>query len=251
MSLNKHRFAGKFAGALALLVLSGLVSPLFAWYYFTASNGSRKAWVLNSSCNSGNSQISIYVDSDTPANRQNTLNTVTAYGKGIIQDWNEPFAGGSNSLISTTLDTSTSMDANSVVNYNSNPVAGRIWIVYDSTGDVFSTFGVDPDSGVLGIGLSYEMDGSNPQNICSGLILINAHFINSNYADPVRMYKYTTLHELGHALGFAHSVSAGNLGDTLHATTSGAAVMYPFASSTGPTVLANDDMAGARAVYGP
>ena len=247
--MSKVRFSTTLG--LAALIFFGLASPLFAWYYFTASNSNRKAWVFNTSCNPDNSQINLYVDSDTPSAEQLTLTTTTTWGSPVITDWNEPFGGATISLMNTTIDTSTSMDSDSVVSYYSSPVAGRIWIVYDSTGDVFSRFGIDPDSGVLGIGLSFEQDGANPQNICSGLILINAYYINKEYgSNATKQYKVTVLHELGHTLGFAHSVSAGNRLETVGQTTAGIPVMYPFSYTSGPTSLQNDDHAGAKAVYG-
>ncbi len=239
----------RYATALAALLIFFVVSPLWPWYYFIATNGERTRWVFNSSCNSGNSNITLYVDSDTPTNRQDTLTTTTAYGVGVIPNWNQPYGGASIGLLNGTIDTSTSMSANSVVSYYNSPQAGRIWVVYDSDGSVFSRFGIDPSVGVLGIGLSFALDGASPQNICSGLILINAYYINAT-ADPVRLYKTTVLHELGHSLGFAHSVSAGNKAQTVNTAVSSYPVMYPFSFSTSPAVLQNDDFAGAKTVYG-
>lgn len=251
MNFISNRSVRRWLSAGVMLLALLAISPAEAWYYFVANNSERTQWVFNSSCNPGSGSINLYVDSDTPAAEQNSLHTTTTWGPPVITDWNEPFSGASIGLINTSINTSISMTSSTVVSFHNSPTAGQLWIVYDSDGSVFSTFGLDPTSGILGVGVTYSLDGSNPHHVCAGLVLINALFINANYGGmATRQYKVTALHEIGHAMGFAHSVSAYNNFSTVTTPVGTRAVMYPFSSLSGPTQLQNDDHAGARAVYG-
>jgi len=191
----------------------------------------------------------MFYDVDLPA----------AYGTAggtAITSWNTA-AGGSNLLCPTaTCDPSSgtyqkTMTASAVANFLRSPTANAIWVVYDTDGSVLSSYGVDPSSTVLGVGTGLSFNSARPQDICSGILIINANNIST-----AAIYQKVFIHEVGHVLGFAHSIPGNNNGVV---TASGAGcsglacipVMFPFLYSNSPSTLNPDDQAAARTVYGP
>lgn len=215
------------------------IFPVSAWYYFSAKNGQRMQWVFGSSCNPNarGSGIPVYRDNDLPA-------TFNANVAAVIADWNAPVT---TPIFNTTVTTySQNMSPTIVTNFLNNPVPGQIWIVWDSDGTVLNSLGQDSTGGLLGIGIPLTISASRPQDICSGILILNALNINSS----TTLFQKTLLHEIGHVLGFAHSISGGNL-QFIVSSAANLPVMYPFAYSTSPILLQNDEKAGARTVYGP
>lgn len=237
----------KRTSALLLLIGALLPAPLFAWYYFTARNGMRTQWVFGSSCNTGSRPIVIYYDSDLPG-------AYYTAGGTAINDWNSA-AGGTNLLCpnaSCTQGThSITMSVSAVSNFLRSPTANAIWVVYDTDGSVLRSYGVDPSGGLLGMGTGMSYNSARPQDICSGLLIMNA----ANIPNALT-YQKVFLHELGHVLGFAHSIPGNNNG-VVTASGSGCSgnacipVMFPFLYSNSPAALNPDDLAAARTVYGP
>lgn len=230
-----------------LLVAAVLPAPVFAWYYFTARNGSRTQWVFGSSCNTGSRPIVMFYDSDLP---------VAYYTAGgtAVSSWNTA-AGGTNLLCPNATCTqgthSISMSVSAVSNFLRSPTANAIWVVYDTDGSVLSSYGVDPSSTVLGVGTGLSYNSARPQDICSGILIINANNIST-----AAIYQKVFIHEVGHVLGFAHSIPGNNSGvvSASGAGCSGLAcipVMFPFLYGNSPSTLNPDDQAAARTVYGP
>ncbi len=226
--------------ALSFLFIFIAVTPVFAWYYFTASNGQRNQWVFSSSCNSNARPIAVYYDSDTPA-------AVIAAIMSVHTNWNQPFGMASINLLGAPDYTKTITSAQ-VASILGNPasISGQIWVAWDTDGTVLASLGVDPSSNILGIGLDLGASAIRPQDICAGLVLLNAMTIGTS----VPYYKSTLLHEIGHTFGLAHSISGGN-GSNVSVFNGNLPVMYPFLVSGGPTNLNGDDMAAVLSVYGP
>jgi len=238
-----------------LLLVCVFATPLFSWYYFTASNKKRKQWVFSSSCNTNARPIKIYYDTDLPTDLviTNTSTSIT----NVINNYNSIFT--TELLCNTTTCTPYSapyqraLSVSSVQLFVKNPEPGNLWVVWDADGAVLNYFGLDssPSAGLLGIGLNLTPSSSNPHHICSGLLILNAKTINNTsqlMSERTRRLQFTFMHELGHALGMAHS-AVGYNGSTVTLPIASLPVMAPFYSSTGPTSLTNDDIAGLRALY--
>lgn len=230
--------------AALILLLSFLPAPVFAWYYFTARNGARTQWVFGSSCNSGSRPIVMFYDVDLPG----------AYGTAggaAITNWNTHAGGAANLLCPVaTCDPAVAtyqktMNATAVSNFLRNPTANAIWVVWDTDGSVLSSYGVDASSNLLGVGTGLSYNSARPQDICSGLLIMNASGIGS-----AAIYQKVFIHELGHVLGFAHSIAGNNAGVVNVGTAANLPVMFPFLYGTSPSLLNPDDQAAARAVYG-
>lgn len=244
----------RFAIAAILLLL--LSTPLFAWYYFTASNGQRQQWVFGSSCNtSGSKPITMIYDSDIQGLAAGYQTAITT----VMTQWNAPTGG---TLLCPTATCSPSngtyqrtMTASLVNSFLNNPTPNQIWMVWDTDGSVLRSVGIDPNSSVLGVGVGLDMNSSRPQDLCSGILLLNAQLILS-LASPTVRFQQVTLHEIGHVLGFAHSIPGNNMG-TVTASSSGCSgnaclpVMFPFLYTNSPVTLNPDDLAAARTFYAP
>ena len=221
--------------------------PLFAWYFFTSAGGERMQWVFGSSCNPGARPIVVRFDTDTPSSAAYTtaINTV-------LTQWNNPQGHNINLLVRGS-DVSIPVETYAV--FLSNPVPNQIWVAYDRDGSILRYLGASSGT-ILGYGLPFTMDAGRPQDICSGLVVLNDHAI----IDSAEFQK-TILHELGHVLGFAHNIAGGN-GQTIKfasisngtLTTTAPVnlpIMFPFAVTGSASTLRPDDQAGAYAVYGP
>lgn len=240
------------AVSLLLLVVS---TPLFAWYYFTASNGQRQQWVFGSSCNSGSRPITMIYDSDIQSLAAGYQTAITT----VMNQWNAP--AGTNLLCPTATCSPTiatyqqTMTASAVNNFLNNPTANQIWMVWDTDGTVLRAVGVDPNSSVLGIGVGLNPNSSRPQDLCSGILILNAPLILS-LATPTVRFQQVVLHEIGHVIGLAHSIAGNNMG-TVTAQSAGCSgsaclpVMFPFLFTNSPTTLNPDDSAGVRSIYAP
>lgn len=238
-----------FALFVAAAVVFAGFTPAEAWYYFTASNGERQRWVFESSCNSASSITTLF-DSDIPSNARGAI------VQGVLDQWN-------NSISNRTLFQSPSydqaFDASSTTAFINSPVAGQLRVVWDTDGSVIRALGADPTAGILGIGIPLTTDRTRPQDICASTLVLNAS--NSSLLSSANsclvvsgtctLYGSTLLHEIGHTLGFAHSISGLN-GDAFSATVQNLPVMYPFVfSSFQRNTLTEDEKAGAQAIYGP
>ena len=231
--------------ALAGALLVAATTPLFAWYFFTSPGGDRMQWVFGTSCNaSGARPIQVRFDTDTPG-------SYAAAITALLADWNT--AAGTNTLLARAGDTTISVATYAA--FLSAPQANQIWVAYDLDGSILSYLGVSSNS-ILGIGLPLATNPARPQDICSGLIVLNGKSLASGAE-----YGKTLLHEMGHVLGFAHNIAGGNGQTIKFASISNNTlsvfqplnlpVMYPFAVSGATSTLNADDKAGAYAVYGP
>ncbi|HMU85693.1 MAG TPA: hypothetical protein PKE49_16750 [Leptospiraceae bacterium] len=234
---------------LIVLVLFFALSPLGAWYYFTAGNGSRMQWVFGSSCNSGSRPITMIYDSDIQSLGVGYTTAVAT----VMTQWNAP--GGSLVCPAATCDPTNAtyqrtMTAAAVAAFLANPTPNQIWVVWDSDGSVLSANGVDPNGTILGVGQPINLSPSRPQDICSGILFLNGKLISAS-ASPTLVFQRVLLHELGHVLGFAHSIAGNNNGTVTAATGPNLPAMFPFLYTNSPTTLSPDDTAGVRAVYGP
>ncbi|MBL8019857.1 MAG: hypothetical protein JNM27_09345 [Leptospirales bacterium] len=230
-----------------LLVVS---TPLFAWYYFTASNGQRQQWVFGSSCNSGSRPITMIYDSDIQSLAAGYQTAITT----VMTQWNAPTGG--NLLCPTATCSPVShqqtMTASAVNNFLNSPTANQIWMVWDTDGTVLRSVGVDPNSSVLGVGLGLNPNSSRPQDLCSGILILNAPLIlSSTTPAPTIRFQQVVLHEIGHVIGLAHSIAGNNMGTVTAATGPNLPVMFPFLFSNSPTTLNPDETAGVRSIYAP
>lgn len=232
----------------AFVILIGFgvsVEPVQAWYTFMAGNSVRMQWIFGSSCNTTSRPITILHDADDPWYAGNFSNVRTAWNTATgtaIFNLADPVISGNGGQMTLTY----------VLAFLQNPTPGQIWIVWDSDGSIYNYLGVDPNSGVLGIGVPLALDGNRPQDICSGIVLMNGKILPYSAG----RYTWTLKHELGHVLGFAHSIAGGNgpqVGPFSTAQHDRRPVMYyqepaiyPAAGSLNP-----DDVAGAQTVYGP
>ncbi|HBS05187.1 MAG TPA: hypothetical protein DEA96_09495 [Leptospiraceae bacterium] len=245
------------ATLLFLTSLFALFNPASAraWFFFIAQNGLRQQWVFGSGCNSSSRPITVTYDTDDPSNGNIVYGNLV---KSVHDEWNQD--SGSNVNIMTDITTNGAnityfaMNVNSVNAYLQNPTPGLIRVVYDADGAVLRNLGVDPDN-VLGIGVPLAIDSSRPNEICSGIMILNGHLLDSlGSTQKQQYYRYTLLHELGHVLGFAHSIAGDNIQSTgVQASTSDfVPVMHPFAPNP-PSVtktLTDDEKAGLITVYG-
>ncbi len=235
----------------AFVVLAGFavsLQPVQAWYAFIAGNSQRMQWVFGSSCNTNARPISLLRDSRHPVLYSGTAipNVKTAWnnatGTTIVNAADLQISGNGGQ-----------MTLPYVQAFISNPTPGQVWVVWDVDGSIFNYIGVDPSSGVLGIGVPLALDKNRPQDICAGIIFMNKTLITDTNAGR---YTWTLKHELGHVLGFAHSVAGGNgpaVGPFAAINHANRPIMYYQEPSVYPTAgsLNPDDTAGAQAVYGP
>ena len=239
----------------ATLILFGPLNGQ-AWFFFIAKNGMRQQWVFNSGCNPNSRPITVTYDTDDPSNGSATYGALV---KQVHDEWNQD--GGLNINIMTDITTAGAnityyqMDVNAVNAYLQNPQPGVIRVVWDADGAVLQNLGVDPEN-VLGIGVPLAIDNNRPNEICSGLMILNGQLIGSLASPTSRQqyYRYTLMHELGHVLGFAHSVAGSNSSSGLvqASTQDYIPVMHPFAPSP-PSLtkpLTDDEKAGLITVYG-
>jgi len=227
-----------------------MTTPLFAWYYFTASNGQRTQWIWGSSCNSGSRPITVKYDTDIPAGYNANIATVLGAWNGVAGVGNIfcPVATCSIAANQTT------MSLSAVKSFLANPTPNQVWLVWDSDGSIFNYIGVDPSSSVLGIGIGVGLSNSRPQDICSGILFLNGYSGNISSSNT---FQRVLLHELGHVLGLAHSIAGNNGSLTVGASGSlcgGNAcipVMSPFLYTNSPLVLNPDEIAAIKALYAP
>jgi hypothetical protein len=119
---------------------------------------------------------------------------------------------------------------------------GRIRVVFDEGGEIFTSVGLDPAGGVLGLG-NTTVD-RNSGFALGGLVLINGHASASTSTDLVG----TIVHEFGHVFGLTHTpVGFGGLAPLPN---SKRPTMYPFSTGFDSATLEPDDAAGIRAIYG-
>lgn len=249
----KHSRKHSVLALAALVLFFAAAGPAFAWYFFVASNGQRLQWVFGSSCNANARPIKVYFDSDTTATQKLLIDS-------IINDWNQPHGNPSMNLLFKQSGSTTITTAQAIA-FLQSPLANQIWVVYDTDGSMLASLGVSSNA-VLGIGLPLALNSARPQDICSGLIILNGRSGGAIANDGLGIeFKKTVLHELGHVLGFAHNIAGGN-GSTIemvkieNGTLSGSGanklpIMYPFAITGTASTLHPDDHAGVYAVYGP
>lgn len=245
LSRNRLRLLPVLAG---IAVVSFLPSSAFAWFPFIASNGQPSKWVWNSSCNSGSRPIAVIYDA-----AMNVSWMKDSVIPGVHASWN---SGLNTSLFQSPNYSASNSTISSVNSYMRSPPANTIRVVWDADGSILSSFGVSTDS-VLGIGLGFNTDNGRPQDICSGMVLLNRALIESNGGFKDRYLYFTLQHELGHVLGLAHSIAGDNTsnGSTVGVFSSPLSVptMYPFLTNL-PTVgqaLHADDTAAKEVLYGP
>lgn len=119
---------------------------------------------------------------------------------------------------------------------------GRIRVVFDEDGEIFSAVGLDPSGGVLGLG-SATAERSTGFAL-GGVVLINGHASAGGSSDLAG----TIVHEFGHVLGLTHTpVGFGGLAPLPN---SKRPTMYPFSTGFDSSTLEADDTAGIRAIYG-
>ncbi len=221
----------RLAAALLCAAFLACGAELNAWYYFTASNGLRCQWP------SASLPLTVYVDSDYSF----SPGIITDGSSGVLDQWNKPF-GNSLSIFNTGYST-TAMLLDAVKAYLRSPINRTVWIVHDTDGSILTYLGASKIS-VYGLGIPL-CSSSSPNTIISGIIIMNGYLISSE-----TMYKKVLLHEIGHVLGFAHSVSGGNKNLTVNTSKSMSnwPMMYPYIGTN--ELLQADDKAGIMAVYG-
>lgn len=119
---------------------------------------------------------------------------------------------------------------------------GVIRVIFDEGGAILSSNGMDPTSGLLGIGLTIpDTSGFS----VGGLVVINGHPSANGLGDLLG----TIIHEFGHVLGLTHTpVGFGGLSPP---PLSAIPTMYPFAGNFDMKTLELDDILGIRAIYAP
>ncbi|MCB1303123.1 MAG: hypothetical protein KDK37_02545, partial [Leptospiraceae bacterium] len=228
-----------------------------AWFFFIAKNGQRQQWVFGQGCNSSSRPITVTYDTDDPSNGGGASNTL--YKNSIQQvhnEWNQDPSLNLNLIndintVSTDI-TYFEMTPSSVNSFLSNPTPGVIRVVWDSDASILTNLGVDKEA-VLGVGLPLAIDSSRPNEICSGILILNGWLINTAGGNAQKFYRYTLMHEIGHVFGFAHSIAGDNgTGALVDASSDYVPVMHPFVPDplSLTKTLTDDEKAGLITVYG-
>lgn len=249
----KKRKTKKPAYIFALLVMCVTFSSVYGWVFFVTADGQRLQWVFEQSCNPEPAPIRLIADRSFLSSFSET-NTEQMFAR-VVEQWNLPER--SDEIDSSTETTealnlftaggisSSHFTSEYVMNYLENPQANEIHVVYDRDSSILRSLGIG-SAGILGIGIPLNMNAERRHDICSGLVILNGGSING-----VPHIEQTLLHEIGHTLGFAHSISGGNRDGMVRAQSNEhIPVMFPFALNEAPTTLRPDDRAGLRAVYG-
>ena len=252
--LGLHGLLGLFAFALLLAALFAWPSIGKAWFFFIAKNGQRQQWVFGQGCNSSSRPITVTYDIDDPSKTSPT--TFGDSVKYVHDQWNQ--AGSLDLNLVPTITTPATdityfeMTPSSVNSFLSNPTPGVIRVVWDSDASILTNLGVDKEA-VLGVGLPLAIDSSRPNEICSGILILNGWLINTAGGNAQKFYRYTLMHEIGHVFGFAHSIAGDNgTGALVDASSDYVPVMHPFAPNPPSLkkVLTDDEKAGLITVYG-
>lgn len=262
----KSKYKKYYLPAALLAVVSlavFMIEPLNAWFFFNAKNGMRQQWVFNTSCNPNSRPIQVYYD-----DRLATIGTQSKRNAIAIvhQRWNDKdtIGGTVNVNLLDDYTASTGVVLNNTITFEGNTElirqilenpnssnAGKVYVVYDSDGAAFELLGIT-SSEVLGVGIPLTLDSSNPNHICSGILVLNAARLGSND----NAFYYTLVHELGHVLGFAHSIIGANSGlVTADSNATDLPIMFPFliqsmVNQGTSRQLSADEKAGLYNVYG-
>lgn len=249
MRLSRNRLNRlPFLAGICLTLL--LPSSAFAWFPFIASNGQPTKWVWNTSCNPESRPIAVIYDAAMdPATSAWMLNVPT----DVHFSWN---AGLSLPLFQSPIFAPSNSTVSSVSTYLRSPPANTIRVVWDADGSILSSLGV-PMGSVLGIGLGFSTYSIRPQDICSGMVLLNGPLIESYGGSKDRYLYFTLQHELGHVLGLAHTIAGDNTSNWstvgVFSSPSSVPTMYPFLTNLPMVgqVLHADDTAAKEVLYGP
>lgn len=256
--LGLRGLLGLFAFALIMTAVFAWPSKGEAWFFFIAKNGQRQQWVFGQGCNSSSRPITVTYDTDDPSNGGTATNTLYKNSiQHVHNEWNQDPSLNLNLIndintVSTDI-TYFQMTLSSVNSFLSNPTPGVIRVVWDSDASILTNLGVDKEA-VLGVGLPLAIDSSRPNEICSGILILNGWLINTAGGNARNYYQYTLMHEIGHVFGYAHSITGDNgTGAVVTASSSDyVPVMHPFAPSP-PSLtktLTDDEKAGLITVYG-
>lgn len=186
-----------------IIILTLTMLPIISfadWQLQTAENLKKKRWAFNY-CNGKVVPIKVKIDQNMPAE-------FNIFILRILEKFNTTPLGPTYLYNTRTVDSNKKFGVKTIRNFYKNPPKNQLWIVYDTTGEIFEELGLDPDYDVV-FSDTENKDKGRPHHICAGLIVLNQKLLCKNYRFEKVSFIQMMIDNIGFTLGFEYKPESG------------------------------------------